>query len=344
MPVSRRRGLALLALAWLAGCASPYVQTPGAATRPPEIIAATNPGLSVETADGARLPLRHWSATNESGAPVPPRTVVIALHGFNDYSNAFKEPAPWWGRRGVATYAYDQRGFGAAPEPGRWATPEQLAADLAAVARLVGARHPGVPIVLLGDSMGGAVTLVALADPAIDWTALGVTGAILVAPAVWGGETLNPFYRLMLWFAAHTVPGEIVTGRGLNITPSDNIEMLRELGRDPLVIKQTRIDAVYGLVRLMDRALAASAKVRLPLLVMYGERDEIIPRRPTAAMAAQLHEGTRTVVYPEGYHMVLRDLGAATAWADALAWIADAKAPLPSGAERRRDALFERSR
>jgi alpha-beta hydrolase superfamily lysophospholipase len=327
--------LSLLLAATLAACATPYVQPAGNSPRAPAIETAANPGLAAVMSDGVRLPLRLWPA--EAGAP---KAVIVALHGFNDYSNAFKYPAPYWARHGIATYAYDQRGFGAASEPGRWAGVEQLVADLVAVVRLVGMRHPNTPIVLAGDSMGGAVTLVALADQAIDWRAMGVERAVLIAPAVWGGDTLNPFYRLVLWLAVHTAPGEIVTGRGLNITPSDNIEMLRELGRDPLVIKSTRIDAVYGLVGLMDRALAAAPEIKLPLLVLYGEKDEIIPRRPTAAMAARLSDAARLAVYPDGYHMVLRDLAAETVWADVGAWIADPQAPLPSGAERPKDKLF----
>ncbi len=39
--------------------------------------------------------------------------------------------------------------------------------------------------------------------------------------------------------------------------PSDNIEMLRALGKDPLVIKRTRIDALKGLVDLMSNAETA---------------------------------------------------------------------------------------
>ena len=46
-----------------------------------------------------------------------------------------------------------------------------------------------------------------------------------------------------------------MTGQGFNRTPSDNIEMLKKLGRDKLVIKYTRIDTLYGLVDLMDAAL-----------------------------------------------------------------------------------------
>jgi len=154
-----------------------------------------------------------------------------------------------------------------------------------------------------------------------------------VAPAVWGRETMDPLYRATLWLGAHLMPWQKLTGRGLDIMPSDNIEMLRALGRDPLVIKETRIDAVYGLANLMDTALAAAPRVRAPLLVLYGARDEVIPKRPTRLMIQRLAGPHRFAFYGEGYHMLLRDLQAETVWRDVLAWVLDTAATLPSAAD-----------
>src|SRR5216683_1843458 len=71
-------------------------------------------GDRLVAADGATLPLRRWLPEGR------PRAVVLALHGFNDYSNAFAGAGAGWAKNGIATYAYDQRGFGAAPGRGRW--------------------------------------------------------------------------------------------------------------------------------------------------------------------------------------------------------------------------------
>ncbi len=124
---------------------------------------------------------------------------------------------------------------------------------------------------------------------------------------------------------------------GLEITPSDNIEMLKALGRDAKVIKATRIDAIYGLVNLMDAALEKSALLEQQALILYGEKDEIIPKRPTAMMLGRLPDAApdrrRLALYAEGYHMLLRDLQAEVLWRDIVHWIADKDQPLPSGAD-----------
>ncbi|HJN04840.1 MAG TPA: alpha/beta hydrolase [Alphaproteobacteria bacterium] len=325
------RLVAVGALAFLTAC-MPRIEGAGPSIGTPALI-ETNPGFVFRASDGAELPARVWMATGDSAAADGP--VLIALHGFNDYSHAFDAPAEWWAERGLTTYAFDQRGFGAAPVTGVWAGSATMVADLDGFVRAVEARHPGAPLYLVGVSMGGAVVLDALAGDGRGATILPVEGAVLVAPAVWGAETLNPFYRVSLWFGAHTFPWLKLSGRGLGIKPSDNIEMLRALGRDPLVIKETRIDTVHGMVALMDAAQDADAGFRVPLLVLVGAQDEVIPRRPTAVFLDRLDPAPLLAYYPDGYHMLLRDLQAETVWRDVHAWVTQPQAALPSGHEVR---------
>ena len=320
----------------VAGCA-PLVQDVRPSIQEPAFQSQAS-GETFAAADGRILPLRVWPV---AGNPEPPRAVFLALHGFNDYSNAFDAPGRWWAERGVTTYAYDQRGFGATEEAGVWAGVEPLVADLRAVIRLLRRRHPETPLYLIGESMGAAVILVALGDPLRpSGGPPGVEGVVLVAPAVWGRAALNPFYGAGLWVIAHTFPGWRPTGQSLARIASDNIDMLWAMGRDPLIIKKTRFDSVYGLCELMDRAVEAAPRVELPLLLLYGARDEIIPKGPTQAFACGLNGAHRAAVYPQGYHLLLRDLQAEVVWRDVLSWTMAPKAPLPSGEERSRRAIF----
>lgn len=278
--------------------------------------------------DGARLPLRRWAPE-----AAMPRAVFVALHGFNDYSNAFDAAATEWAKRGIVTYAIDQRGFGKSAHRGLWAGVDTMVSDAKALTKAAKARHPDLPLFILGDSMGGAVAMVALTrNPAPP-----VRGAILVAPAVWGRAHLGAIKRGALWLTAHTIPWFPVTAEGLAIEPSDNKAMLRKLARDDLVIKRTRVDAIWGLVNLMDAAVAAAPKIEVPLLLLYGARDEIIPKAPTRAVLRTLMASgrARAAYYKNGYHMLLRDLRAEEVIDDVAAWIKDPGAPLPSDADER---------
>jgi len=143
--------------------------------------------------------------------------------------------------------------------------------------------------------------------------------------------------RSALWLAAHTAPGQTLTGEGLELTPSDNIEMLRALGRDPLVIKETRIDAAFGLTNLMESALHSGQQLTLPALILYGEQDDIIPPNSMCEMMKGLPDPQaghwRMALYPAGYHMLTRDLQAAVVLEDMLSWIQSQIALLPSALE-----------
>ena len=110
--------------------------------------------------DGTQLPLRRWDADGK------PRAVIVALHGMSDYSNAFDMPGKVWAKLGITTLAYDQRGFGRSDNPGIWAGADAMRADLNDAVAAARARYPGVPVFALGESMGGAVVLTALASAA----------------------------------------------------------------------------------------------------------------------------------------------------------------------------------
>jgi len=265
--------------------------------------------------DGMRLPLRHWDAEK-------PVAVIVALHGMSDYSNAFAMPARFWAEHGVTTLAFDQRGFGAGPDPGLWAGSEVMRRDLADAVEAAHDRYPGVPVFALGESMGGAVLLTALAGPERPR----IDGAILVAPAVWSRADMPLLYRGALFLAAHLMPGVILSNTAashvVTIVPSDNLPMLRALARDPLFQKQTRSDAVYGLVNLMDEARNARPDNPPPILFLYGKNDQVIPAKPTEAVVAALDGHAVVHRYDQGYHMLLRDLEGPRVWQDVLDWIA----------------------
>ena len=332
-PDRRRAGGAVLAvlLALLLAACAPTAVAPGPADRRPWLV----DGHTALMADGTRLPLRSWRPDGETVA------AVVALHGFGDYSNAFAELGPTLSGAGVAVFAADQRGFGRAGRWGRWHGVDTLVDDARTLVALVRDAYPGRPVYLMGESMGGAVAMLAMAGrhPVAD-------GAILSAPAVWGREWM-PFYQVWaLELAGHTIPWLPLNPRGLPFKPSDNIAMLRRLARDPLFVKNPRVDAVYGLVGLMDAAQRAAPAVQGPLLVLYGGKDDLVPKKPTCAVLGKLRarhgdgDGMRVVLYPGGHHMLFRDLDGARVVADIAAWARDPRAPLPSGDERDPDGAW----
>jgi len=312
--------LILLALCLFAvGCA-PRLQEAGPETRLPELrLNASEPELVMD--DGVRLPVRVWRPEGQVQA------VILAVHGFNMYSQIFEEPARQWAKAGILTIAYDQRGFGNTGQRGIWPGVDRLTGDLVRASNLVQASYPDKPLVLLGDSMGGAAVLSAItgADPPAG------NAIVLVAPAVWGREAM-PFYQTAgLWFFAHTLPWLEVTGQHLNRKPTDNIPLLRKLGGDPLVIKRTRIDVIWGLVNLMDKARAAVPEIDRPALVLYGAKEDILPEQAWRDAFSHLPvaDDKTLTVYKSGFHMLLHDLEADVVIDDIADFVLSQKAESP---------------
>jgi alpha-beta hydrolase superfamily lysophospholipase len=268
--------------------------------------------------DGTKLPMRHWDAEGR------PRAVIVALHGMSDYSNAFDMPSKVWAKMGITTIAYDQRGFGRSEKTGIWAGADTMRSDLVDAVAAARARYPGVPVFALGESMGGAVVLTALASAQPRFNPDGV---ILVAPAVWSRGDMPLTYRAALYLGAHLLPGMILSntaaGRVVTIIPSDNVALLRELARDPLFQKKTRTDTLFGLVNLMDEARTAplALKTAPPILLLYGANDQIIPAKPTQAVIAALGPKATVKRYEHGYHMLLRDLDGKSVDKDLADWV-----------------------
>ncbi len=314
--------LAAVALG-LASCApvTQHAAMPGAAFQGPRL-----ESTDFVSFDGTRLPLERWEPKGE------PWAVIVGLHGMNDYANAFHLAAPEWAKQGIATYAYDQRGFGRTAQRGIWAGSKLMEEDLRTLTALVRAKYPHAIIAVAGISIGGAVAIEAFASdrpPAAD-------RLVLLAPAVWGWQSQPAPQQLVLWLAAHSI------FRGVELTlprswiakylATDNLPELRRMSEDPNIIFGARPDALYGATNAMQRAWWSTGRITVPTLYAYGFKDRIVPKRPSAEAASRLRADFRSAYYKNGHHLLLVDLERDKVIEDVAAFIRDPHARLPSGA------------
>lgn len=278
--------------------------------------------------DGARLPVKAWKAD-------VPKAVIVATHGYNNTHGEFEVfgPAPWFAVRSVTFYAFDQRGFGNAPMRGRWAGATRMARDVAALARLAQAMHPGVPVYVLGQSMGGAVTILATALRDMP----DVAGVILAAPGLRGWEQMSFARQLGLRLTAWLKPDEPIPAGAQAWKGTDNEALEVAFDNDPARLHQSAYGTISGLAGMMSKARRLAPRIRVPVLFVYGAHDHAITKASVAPIVRKMREANVPMVfayYEDGWHSILNGLNRETVWEDMLSWVGDKAKELPSGADK----------
>ena len=119
----------------------------------------TSPGahstLSTFTAsDGDNLAVQDWHLPEG----LPPRATVLVVHGLGEHAGRYDGLALRLNSWGFAVRSYDQYGHGESGGlRGGLSQPRRLLDDLADLVESSRSRAPGVPLVLLGHSLGGLV-------------------------------------------------------------------------------------------------------------------------------------------------------------------------------------------
>ena len=251
-----------------------------------------------EGAGGTRLYCRHCPP--ETG----PRAALIALHGLGDHSGLYPMVGEALGPRGIAVYLPDLRGNGRSPGPrghiDAWA---DLREDLRRLVQRTGAEAPGLPLFLLGNSLGGLVVLdYALHHPA------GLRGVIAVAPPLGALGVPAPLLAL----------GRILS----RVWPRFSLETgmdLSGLSRDPSVAAEILADPLFhrrGTARLSTEVTATIERVQraaptfpTPVLVVHGSADRMVPPEGSRRFVARVgHPDATWLEIAGGYHALLADL------------------------------------
>ncbi len=295
---------------------------------------AADNGETLMVGEEMELPVSRWAPQGE------PERVVLGLHGFNDFRESFAVTGEALREDGTLLVAYDQRGFGETDNRGEWPGAEQLLDDALGALERLRQRYPDTPIYLMGESMGAAIAMLALAreDTPAD-------GGILLAPAVWGRDVQPWYQRLGLWLGEQVHPSGRLSTEWLDIHPSDDPETMRYWQEHPLVIREPSIKALAGLGELMDRARLSAGRQSVPVLMLYGGQDELVPKEAVCRMLrgfeASGQEPWRFAFYPRGWHFLTRDRRAEETLADIRAWLRDHQATLPSDRELTREEMAE---
>ena len=284
--------------------------------------------------DGENLALYEWHTETwdpETGyAALPPRAVVLMLHGLGEHAGRYGHVAEQLLEWGFAVRAYDQRGHGHS-SGARGCLPHDATlledlADMVDATRLhcsaASQQSDGaLPLILLGHSLGGLVVsrFVALKMRPVE-------GLVLSSPAF--DVDLGGLQKLLLAAMPRLVP-HLCVGNGLDARWLSHDEcVVRDYLADPQV--HDRISARLGkfIATAGPATLAAAPGWRTPTLLMYAGDDRFVNPAGSrafaeaAADALAVRVGTVTSKCFDGlYHEIFNETGAAPVFDTLKAWL-----------------------
>jgi len=224
--------------------------------------------------------------------------------------------------RGFAVYALDHRGHG--HSPGRRANIQRfgyVVEDLHALVRRAAAENPGLPVSLIGHSMGGAIALeCALRHPQAQ------RQLVLSAPALASGEDVPP-----LKIALARLLSVLLPNAGALTLPAEALsrdpEVVRAYEEDPLVYRGAiPARTLAELFKAMKSFPDSAPGLEVPVLVLHGTGDTVVPLAAVEGVLARLGPVDKTIHRYEGlYHEVFNEPERERVIADLLDWL-DARA------------------
>ncbi|GLU32438.1 lysophospholipase [Trinickia caryophylli] len=274
---------------------------------------------TIRAADGQSLALYRWLPRRDAA----PRAVVALVHGLAEHAGRYAALAERLNAAGIELVAIDLRGHGRSPGPRAWVTRiDEYLLDLEAL--LAAAARPGVPLFLMGHSMGGAIAALF----AVERLARFAAGHRPVAGLVLSSAALAPGRDVPRWM----IVASRIVSRLWPRFPAMRIEPAL-LSRDPAVVEANRRDPLvhHGGIpaRTGAEILAAMARIErgrggltLPVLVFHGSEDKLTEPDGSRAFAAQVGSRDRTLaIYNGSYHETMNDLDRTEVIAALAGWI-----------------------
>jgi len=265
---------------------------------------------SFESVGGVKIATRSWQPAGK------PRAVIILIHGFNSYSAYFAWPAEQFAARGLACYALDLRGRG--KSEGERFYVEKFSDYLGEVDGLVRqarSENPGLPVFVLGHSVGGVIATSYVFDHQNE-----IAGLICESFAYDVG--LPDAAALLLKGISHLAPHLHVYTLKNEIFSRDPAVVSR-MNNDPLIEKESQpAETSAEVLKASDRLTENFPKFTVPVLIIHGTADKATKPAGSQRFYAMAGSKDKTLKLYEGhFHDLLNDVDKEVVMADIQAWI-----------------------
>lgn len=290
--------------------------------------------------DRSRLYVNQWMPEG------PAKAVVMLSHGMAEHSGRYARLAEALCGAGYGLYALDQRGHGRTADEGTlglyaetdgW---NKVVGDLASLNQHIGQQQPGLPIILLGHSMGSYIAQAYLLHHSASLHGAILSGSNFQPVALYrAARVIARIERLRQGLRGRSALIEFLSFGSFNKAFKPNRTAFDWLSRDPDEVdkyindplcgfrctNQLWIDLLGGLQQISKASNLAQIDPGLPILVMGGECDPVSEGKRLNSLADALRDAgcqhLQLTVYPQARHEVFNETNRDAVIADVLAWL-----------------------
>jgi acylglycerol lipase len=264
------------------------------------------------TSDGLTIYHQAWRPDAD------PKAVVLLLHGLAEHSGRYAHVAKALTDAGYAVHTLDHRGHG--QSDGKRTYVKSYAdyqRDILQFRQIVERQHDGLPLFVLGHSMGGNLALGHVLDHQE-----GVRGMVLSAPALAPGPSLSASKIKLAKLVGRIAPGfrpEALSADAISRDPA----VVAAYVADPLVFNgKITAGAAAALLNSMETFPRRYAGLRLPIMLQHGTADALVDIAGTRQLEAGAVNATVTVHYYDGlYHEIFNEPEQESVIGDTVAWL-----------------------
>ena len=290
--------------------------------------------------DHSRLYVNQWLPD------APPKALIMVSHGMAEHGGRYVRLAEALCGAGYGVFALDQRGHGRTADEGTlglfaeqdgW---NKVVGDLASLNQHIGQQLPGVPIILLGHSMGSYIAQAYLLHHSASLHGAVLSGSNFQPVALYrAARLITRAERLRQGLRGRSALIEFLSFGSFNQAFKPNRTAFDWLSRDPDEVdrylqdplcgfrctNQLWFDLLGGLQQISKASNLAQIDPGLPILVIGGECDPVSEGKRLKSLAHALREaGCQNLqlnIYPQARHEVFNETNRDEVTADVLTWL-----------------------
>lgn len=255
-------------------------------------------------ADGRKQFRRHWAAAS-------PRAALLLVHGIGEHVGRYEHVGAALADAGIDVLAHDQRGFGQTEGTrGFVAEFDEYLDDVEAL--LAERRNVGVPVVLMGHSLGGLISTTYLVSerPQPDLAVLSAPALDAEAPA---------WQRAMAPILGKVIPKLFIKSSFDGSVLSRDVAVQEAYENDPLRVAGSTASLGRAILGAMGDTSQRLDRLRVPTYVLHGDADTLVP--PTASEPLAPLPGVTRRVWPDLKHECLNEPEYPQVIAEIVAWL-----------------------